>query len=786
MVFSWINNHLMRIKRIDVISMLVLSSVSVGVLAESGEVPKRANRLLEEVVVTAQKREENVQEVPVSVQAFSGEMLEAMGVDDPTDLQAVTPGLTYSSATGFAIVYLRGVGSDAFLMADPSVATYIDNIYYPFASGLAQSFGKVERVEVLKGPQGTLFGRNTTGGAISITTETPTFDSVYGGVAYTYGRYEENSASYNKIRGNINVPVSDDIAVTLAAFTDRAQQYMRFDEESAQQRSPDEVAKGYRVKFKANLSENFDILLAKVAVDQSGFNTALAPNTDPSDLAIALGAEQQPRDYSASVNAPINFDIDSDVYFIEANGYFDAFDVKLLVSDQSIENLGKTDFDGTNAPIAYFGAPVFSDVKTAELQLLSNESSWGSSSLEWVAGLYYIDSLAGVSAELSLFGGETGQVAVFGPQGVPIGDVVGTVPGLSGFLGPVPLTSGVNVHLEGSIATESVAAFAQTTLTINEWSEVAVGGRYQQEKRDVIASSFGLTNTDGSYTEVMDWKNDGEAPTSAESSNFSPKVSFNFYPMEDTMVYVSAQKGYKSGTFNTFNINSDIDYAGPEDVTAYEIGVKYTSASGNYRINSAVFETTIDDIQVQIVSLMAGGTVRFENAGSARIRGAEFDAKVALIPSSVDNFIATLSAAYIDGIYTDYQNGTGFNEETGAYEEGQDYTGVPVVRTPEFSGTVAISKLFDIWKGPLEITADAYYNSGYSYLAQGDPYNEEEYYLLNARISYFLEEEDIRFTLSGSNLSDTVHAYSQFPNDFGSIEALAPPKSYSLSISWNF
>ena len=120
------------------------------------------------------------------------------------------------------------------------------------------------------------------------------------------------------------------------------------------------------------------------------------------------------------------------------------------------------------------------------------------------------------------------------------------------------------------------------------------------------------------------------------------------------------------------------------------------------------------------------------------------------------------------------------------YEEGQDFSGKPVVRTPEFSATAALSKLLNTEAGPLEMTVDGYYNSGYSYLAQGDPFKENEYYLVNARISYLIEDMNLRFTLSGKNLADTIHAYSQFPSDFGRLEALAPPKSYSIALSWEF
>ena len=122
---------------------------SVAQVSAQGSPDARKSRMLEEVLVTAQKRAENNQDVPISVTAFNSETLDALGVSNPQDLQRVTPGLTYTTTQGASIIYLRGVGSDAYLMADPSVALYIDNVYFPFAQGLAQSFGAIESIEVL-------------------------------------------------------------------------------------------------------------------------------------------------------------------------------------------------------------------------------------------------------------------------------------------------------------------------------------------------------------------------------------------------------------------------------------------------------------------------------------------------------------------------------------------------------------------------------------------------------------------------------------------------------------
>src|SRR3546814_10697576 len=125
--------------------------------------PRSTSRVIEEIVVTAQKREESQQDVPISIQAYSGGALEALGVEDPTQVGRLVPGFQFSSVAGYTLLYLRGVGTDAFVpSSDPSVATYIDGVYMPSAHGVIQSFGGIERVEVLKGPQGSIFGGHAT------------------------------------------------------------------------------------------------------------------------------------------------------------------------------------------------------------------------------------------------------------------------------------------------------------------------------------------------------------------------------------------------------------------------------------------------------------------------------------------------------------------------------------------------------------------------------------------------------------------------------------------------
>ena len=194
------------------ILFIISASQSIAQSTDSKDSVTRQSRMLEEVLVTAQKRAENNQDVPISVTAFSEDTLDALGITSPQDLQRVTPDLTYTTTQGASIIYLRGVGSDAYLMADPSVALYIDDVYFPFAQGLAQSFGAIQSIEVLKGPQGTLFGRNAVGGAVNIHSKSPSLEPE-ASVQFSYESYDTQS-----LRLYGSYPITEQLAISVSAF----------------------------------------------------------------------------------------------------------------------------------------------------------------------------------------------------------------------------------------------------------------------------------------------------------------------------------------------------------------------------------------------------------------------------------------------------------------------------------------------------------------------------------------------------------------------------------------
>ena len=742
----------------------------------------RGNRLIEEIVVTAQKREENLQDVPLSVQAFSAERLDAAGALNAQDLPRITPGMTVTAQVGYSTTFLRGVGSDAFLLADPSVVTYIDGVYNPFALGQFSDFGDVERIEVLKGPQGTLFGRNAIGGAVNILTKRPSLERSEVSLQTIYGSYD----AY-KTRAYLSVPLSDTLAVAVAGVYNSADHHI--DGRIAGNPLPREIGKGARIKLLYAPSEDLELQLNALRSEQSGVGTVYSPNTTPSTLGTLVGI--QPQDpYGGAVSENIYNNIDNTTLSGQIRVGTPWLDFKLLASDQYITVFQPYDVDGSPLPIAALVAdPGLSDAQTAELQILSNEDSWGADWLQWIVGAYYFKSEQGFDpAYLRAAGSDLANGILFGVQ-LP----ANLREAILGSLGNLPVPSGT-VNIVGLVGTESIAYFTQATVDITDTFALTLGLRAQEEEREIIESSSGVRFLDGSVVPIpgQNYSARSDPQFRDTTRSVDPKVSLSYRPEwdwlgDETLLFVSWQTAKKSSTFNVLNIYDRPEYVKPEDIEAYEAGIKTRLFDGLLSVNAAVFRYTIDNQQVQLVSLLAGGAVQFENAGSSRTVGFDVDAVALLFPDWIDDLTLSGGAAILDAKYTSYPNASGFDQTTGLLVSGNDYSGNQVVRSPDLSGNLTLVKTFHAPRGPIEIGVDYYYNSGFYYLAQGTPNVEEDAYAtLGARLSYKHEPWQLRVTLYGLNLTDEEYNYGRFPIDFGTHDARAPKSNYGLRLNWEF
>lgn len=786
---------------------------------EEGDRASGGGRMMEEIIVTAQKREEKLFDVPIAVQAFSPAALEARGITNTAGLQRATPGLDIASNAGFTTIFLRGVGTEAFLTADPSIANYIDGVYFPFSPSFSQEFGAVKRVEVLKGPQGTLFGRNAVGGAISVITKEPDFEEAASDVSGTIGDYNTRKATFYT-----NLPISSTFAVNASGFYSAADS--PYEHSTAGGKPLElELTSGLKIKARWSPNENIDLLFG--ATKSHGQNNSDFPiNLHPSPLGTALGIEPAKK-YENHVDE--NLYLNSDIQVLQFEGRFVTpwFDTKLLYSDQYDSQPFNYDFDGSERPYVSFNIlGHYADIHEAELQIISNEESPFSDWLTFTAGVFYFDNQQGfdpirvtvgnvdytnlaaqgfdVPPELQ-DGLNALQAAASGPGGAfdPNGPVVAGLNQLGipladlGIGGGAPIYGLQNQALAG---TYSFSEYLQLTAKFTEWMSLTLGGRYQNEERHVVDSRTSFYDrATGTVTPIptLQWSDNNQArdqegmmtSDAARTKKFTPAVTLDFHPfLDDTLVYLSYKEAIKAHAYNTYAIYLPPEKVNAEETTAYEIGTKIRLFDNNLALQGAVFYYKISELQTQFVSLINGGAVSFENAGNAKIKGLDFDITASVLPSMIDGLQASFNGCYLDQAkYLNYNPASGFDKQTGLFADNNDFSGNRITRSPKFAGSGAVTKTFSIPGGPLEIGTDFYYNSGYWLSASNDPRLEQpKYHTIGAHLTYQYEPWGLQAMLAGTNITDEFYTAGVIGTDFGANFRVAPPVQYALSLKWSF
>ncbi len=784
---------------------------------------RRLSRVVEEIVVTAQKREENLSDVPISVQAFSADALDARGVQSTMDLMKVTPGLDFGVQAGdFASVFLRGIGSEAWLTSDPSVASYVDGVYYSFTPSLIQDLGGVERVEVLKGPQGTLFGRNAIAGAINVITKEPDFDDRSITIDQYFGSYSSRKdLSVTKTTLFANMPITDTFAMNVSAFYEYDAQQWTEDATIAGKPIPAKTTFSGRLKARWLPTEDLELRATLLGSKREGTST-LAANINPTPLGQLLGIDGvKERARSPQTDLPMYGHLTSMVGAL--TGIYSApwFDTKLILSKQVHSNPYNYDYDGSEVPFASFIVHRhYAKINEAEIQFLSNESSWGADWLTWAAGGFYFANDQGFDPVELTVGGldplNLSGINLLGLLDNPLlANTVGLVDAITDRLQqPIPVLGNLlngfpsyGLSNTGMVETESWSVFLQATAEITDWFSLTLGGRYQNEFRGVLDSRTALRVGNpgelGFREELFVWQRARDArgglilgvPFGNMRSNndvtkaFTPKVSLDFRPFEDdTLIWLSGQRAVKAHSFNAFAFYLPLAYVPEETIDAFELGAKGTLFDGSVRYTAAFFHYEIQNLQTQFISLLNGGALSLDVAGNSRSIGFDFDIAIDVLPSYFDGLALTLNGAFIDAKYTEYQDGDGQEPTTGLFLDNfWDYTGNRVTRTPEFSGSMSLSNTWLVPGGTLEASGNLYYNSGFFYVPSEDPrYEQPAYTTLNAQLSYYWERNRLRATLVAENLTDEFYTTGTLVLDPGMLATLAPPRTIGLKLQWTF
>ncbi len=626
-------------------SMAVLGAaiVAAPAVAQEAEEDESASRRLNTVVVNARKVEENLQDVPVAVTAFTGGELEEKGVVKVNDLSAFTPGLTIresssnSTAPNFS---MRGqIQNDVLATLDPSVGTYVDGHYWARAYGLNIDLLDVSGVEVLKGPQGTLFGRNTTGGALLITTENPNFDGVSGTLEAGFGNF--NAQTY---KGIINLPlIEDKLAIRGALQFAMRDGYIK-DVVDGTEYNNREISNG-RAKLLYTPNDSIELVLSGEWFDQemdgpgagtlyatgltgaflAGINPlagtafpVVVPNYVDEVLAsdgdrVALDANPFLRASSQTYNGTLTWDVG-------------AGQMKVIAGTRKVKSTGVLDLDG-----ASFGGPVTSSMHATgtgvSLEQSSIEGQYSGSAIDdrlnYVVGATYFE--------------ETGY------------DKTNT----RTLLFAVPNVGPFELNYRGDIDNKSVGVYAQGSYDLTDQLGLTAGLRYSEDEKGVTTNNNRAFVNSGTTFFCLG----GQTPPDCQESyddtfdDVSYTLGLDYKVSDNILLYTKYSRGYRSGGQNLrLNGTGDLDFD-PEIVKEIEAGFKGDLLDNRVRLNIAAFSNEIEDAQRSIiVNLNGANATVVQNA--AKVNNLGVEAEVTAIVS--DELTLQAGASYLDSEYDSY------------------------------------------------------------------------------------------------------------------------------------
>lgn len=729
-----------------------------------------ASSKLEEVVVSARKTSANTQDVSTSISAFSGDALNSAGIADIKDLQNVTPGLIVSEMASYSMIFLRGIGTDSFQgPIDSSVATYIDGLYITYTSSQAQSLGIVESVNVFKGPQGTLYGRNAVGGAIVVETKKPSFQdneiiaSIEGG-------------NYNMLKGKVHLsgPVNDNLALSVSGMYTNRETYLTYTPDPSQKHK-DYDDRGYKFAARWTPTDWLEINASQYKIRHTSADGVPLTNSDVSPAFEAVLTEND-KTWETGIGTEVFTQMESTATQLSFDILNEWVNTKVLFGHTEFISDIFWDFDLSKEKVLVIEAtPNTAD--TDSLEIVFNSSERGPDWLSWVGGVYLEDTFKDQGTPIYV----DGLAAVQGVTGIDLtvfNDLLGEL-GL-GALG-LSNTETVNLRLYGGVDTEAFAAFAEFTFDITDTISARLGGRYSDETRTITESYVDARVQGLPILGTTDFIRAIDYPSEESSwTDFTPSAGVDWRYNDTSMVYYSYSTAFKSGNYNALNINAPPGVIEPEEATSHEIGLKADWLDGDLRTNVSVFTTTVKNGHAQILSLASGGVTRLENSGEYGIDGVESEITYTGL---IDGLRLTFAGTWLSGEYKEFEC-TGFDPDTGL-QRTFDCAGKDTVRTPDFSGTLDVAYSFNVSRFEGEVGVGAYYSSGF-WFNPNNNIEEEEHYKTSARASLYDPETNLKLYAYGSNLNNGVSHLQRFRQDFGVGESYARPRMYGVGIEYKY
>ncbi|WP_295801698.1 TonB-dependent receptor [uncultured Microbulbifer sp.] len=694
--------------------------------AQSAAAERSQVQAIEEIVVSARRRDESLQEVPQAVSAISGKDMLIAGISDLSDLQSQVPGLTVypARATSSTVTaYIRGVGqSDPLWGVEPGVGIYVDDVYLARPQGALLEMLDVERVEVLRGPQGTLYGRNTIGGAIKYVSR-PIGDETEIALKTALGSYNQRDFA-----ASIITPLSESLFASLAVGSFERDGFGKNRLTGAE--VSDKQLYAGRAVLEWRPDANWSVNLAHDAV----YDRSAVPGAQ---RMVVNGVESF---FSGEAPLPVSdhrYDVDNG--FANQSNDTDNSGTALTVGWQGEGNwtfksiTARREGEFNQAIDFDLGPYPIADVDGVQHdEQLSQEFQWqyNGDALSGVFGLYLLDATAGGEVR-NRFGVPTVLVA---PALVPI-------------IGP---TLAIYGSSGGEVDTDAAALFGDLSYNFTDATALNLGGRFNREKKRAVVLNQNMADAD--FT-IPNGQVSADFEGAETWTDFSPRIGIDHQLNETTLLYASYSEGFKSGGFNiranTVQVPESQNPYKPEEVASYELGVK-ADIGESLRVNAAAFYSDYKDIQLSIftgVDTTGDGNKDsffgdFTNAGAGVIRGLELEYQ--WMPT--DYFTLSGNATWLDAYYREYIS-AGVN-----VADDQEFT-----NTPELAYTVNGDFSFALAEfGNIDARLSySYRDDVYPTTDLSDIVFQEAYGLWNAAVVFTpVSSDNWQLALEGRNLTD--------------------------------
>lgn len=688
---------------------------------------------IEDIVVTAEKRQSRLQDVPMSISAFNLADTRAAGINNTQDLQLRVPGLVYGAENGFAQPYIRGVGT-AFASTglETSIATYVDDVYLQQQTGAVTQLVDLAQVEVLKGPQGTLYGRNATGGAIIVRTQDPV-DHFEGRLLAGYGRFGRARAE-----GVLNAPVSSTVSIRLAGSLDnRTDGYIR------------NVFTGHDLGTNQQYTARGKIAWRPDGDTEVIASVETARNRDKSlahrqgDISVctvctAFGYTPPSGFYEVGLNTETNTQSDYTLGILRASRDLGSLKLSSVTSYRDYVFSGRFDQDFTPVDLLNYVTRNASKTFEQELRLASRFSG----PLNFIVGGFYEHDHSSAPASL---------------------------PGLA-FGTPAP---GQTKNLS---LLNAASVFGELYYNITPALKLTVGGRYNYDQRRLesannpqAAAVFGSTGFD----------------VHKSFRNFTPRAVLA-YNKGDVNLYASYSRGFKSGGFNAL-VFAEPEAVKPEKLTSVEVGGKFDLLDRRLRVNVSAFHYKYDQIQVTFYDPVTSA-VFLRNAASSTVYGADLDVAFAVTRA----LRLSAGGSYLHARFNSFPSGSIYVPQAGNYAVQQsDLSGYRLPYSPTWSGYASATysaPLTDTLK--FDLTALASYSDDYDFIpAAGGPLrHDKQDALTRVNLTGGITTSDGKWRLAFyvENLTNRRYFNARLPVGFGDQEQVALPRTFGGSVEYHF